>query len=100
MLCTECNDKDGSNVMQQAKVTFKGQITIPKAVREALDIRTGDSVTFRIERDHAVLKPLKKKALLDFYGALPSTRPYPGVEAVRKKVRHKIAERIAGRKKP
>lgn len=85
--------------MQQAKVTFKGQITIPKAVREALDIRQGDSVTFRVEGDHAILNPLKKKALLDFYGAFPATRPYPGLEATRKEVHHKIAERFAGRKK-
>jgi AbrB family looped-hinge helix DNA binding protein len=86
--------------MQQAKVTFKGQITIPKAVREALDIREGDSVTFMVEENHAVLKPLKKKNLLDFYGAFPTKRPYPGLETVRKEVHNKIAERFAGRKKP
>ena len=99
MLYAERNEKGGCNVMQQAKVTFKGQITIPKAVREALDIQAGDSVTFRLEGDHAVVKPLKKKALLDFYGAFPARRPYPGLEAVRKEVHHKIAERIDGRKK-
>ena len=100
MLHIECNDKSGGNVMQQAKVTFKGQITIPKAVREALDIQAGDSVTFRLEENHAVVKPLKKKALLDFHGAFPARRPYPGLEAVRKEVHHKIAEGIDGRKKP
>lgn len=85
--------------MQQAKVTFKGQITIPKAVRKALDIREGDSVTFMVEGNHAVLKPLKKKALLDFYGALPATRPYPGLEVVRKEVHHKVGQRFHRRKK-
>ena len=96
----ECNDKCGGNVMQQAKVTFKGQITIPKAVREALDIQQGDSVTFTIEGDHAVLKPVKKKAILDFYGAFPAKRSYPGLESVRKEVHRKVTERIAGKKKP
>ena len=86
--------------MQAAKVTFKGQITIPKAVRDALDIQSGDSVTFKLEKDHAVLKPLKKKALLDFYGTFPATRPYPGLEDMRKEAHHKIADRIVGRKKP
>ena len=100
MLLIECNDNSGGNVMQQAKVTFKGQITIPKAVRDALDIQQGDSVTFRLEGDHAVLKPVKKKAILDFYGAFPARRPYPGLEAVRKEVHRKVAERIAGKKKP
>lgn len=85
--------------MQQAKVTFKGQITIPKAVRKALDIQEGDSVTFIVEGDHAVLKPLKKKALLDFYGAFPATRPYPGFEAVREEVHHKIGQQFHKRKK-
>jgi antitoxin PrlF len=100
MLNIKCNDKSGGNVMQQAKVTFKGQITIPKAVREALDIRQGDSVTFTLEGNRAVLKPVKKKAILDFYGAFPARRPYPGLEAVRKEVHRKVAERIDGRKKP
>lgn len=85
--------------MRQAKVTYKGQITIPKAVREALDIREGDSVTFTIKGNHAVLKPLKKKDLLDFYGAFPASRPYPGLEAVRKEVRHKMAKQLHKRKK-
>ena len=85
--------------MQQAKVTFKGQITIPKAVREALDIRAGDSVAFRLDGDHAVLKLLKKKDLIDFYGAFTASRPYTGLEAVRKEVHRKIAERFTGRKK-
>ena len=86
--------------MQQAKVTFKGQITIPKAVREALDIREGDSVTFQLDGNQAVLKPLKKKPLVDFFGAFPTKRPYPGLEAMRKEVHHTIGKRFAGRKKP
>jgi len=90
---------NGGNVMQQAKVTFKGQITIPKAVREALDIREGDSVTFQLDGNQAVLKPLKKKPLVDFFGAFPTKRPYPGLEAMRKEVHHTIGKRFAGRKK-
>ena len=85
--------------MQQAKVTFKGQITIPKAVRDALDIREGDSVTFQLDGNQAVFKPLKKKPLVDFFGAFPTKRPYPGLEAMRKEVHHTIGKRFAGRKK-
>ena len=32
----------------QAKVTTKGQITLPKAVREQLSIRTGDWIEFSV----------------------------------------------------
>jgi antitoxin PrlF len=38
-----------------AKITSKGQVTIPKAVREALGIEQGDEVVFRIEGDRAVM---------------------------------------------
>lgn len=38
-----------------AKVTSKGQVTIPKAVREALTLRTGDRVIFRVEQHRAII---------------------------------------------
>ena len=38
-----------------AKVTSKGQVTVPKAVRDALGIREGDEIVFRIEGKRAVL---------------------------------------------
>jgi antitoxin PrlF len=38
-----------------AKLTSKGQLTIPKAVRDALGLREGDEVIFRVEGNRAVL---------------------------------------------
>ena len=38
-----------------AKVTSKGQVTVPKAVRDALGINEGDEVIFRVEGNRAVL---------------------------------------------
>ncbi|MEZ0366952.1 AbrB/MazE/SpoVT family DNA-binding domain-containing protein [Mycobacterium sp. pUA109] len=38
-----------------ATVTSKGQVTIPKVVRDALAIKAGDEVVFRVEGDRAVL---------------------------------------------
>jgi antitoxin PrlF len=80
--------------MNKAKITFKGQVTIPKEIREALTIQKGDTVIFEVEGDHALLKPLKKKPLADFYGVLPATRSYPGSDAIRKEVQHKIGKRL------
>jgi antitoxin PrlF len=37
-------------------VTSKGQTTIPREVREALNIKTGDRVEFALEADHATLR--------------------------------------------
>ena len=38
-----------------ARVSSKGQITIPRAVREALTIEEGDEVIFRVEGQRAIL---------------------------------------------
>ena len=38
-----------------ARMTSKGQVTVPKAVRDALALAEGDQVVFRVEGDHAVL---------------------------------------------
>jgi AbrB family looped-hinge helix DNA binding protein len=78
--------------MERAKITYKGQVTIPKKVREVLSIKKGESVIFQIEGDHAIIKPIKK-SLRDFYGILPATRSYEPMEAVRKEVRRKRGKR-------
>jgi AbrB family looped-hinge helix DNA binding protein len=38
-----------------AKITSKGQVTVPKAVRDALGIKEGDEVVFRVEGNRAIL---------------------------------------------
>lgn len=38
-----------------ARVTSKGQVTVPKAVREALGVNDGDALIFRVEGNRAVI---------------------------------------------
>lgn len=51
-----------------AKLTSKGQVTIPKPVRDALDLHEGDEVVFRVERSRAVLA--KTPGFLDLAGSV------------------------------
>ena len=47
--------------MVTATLTSKGQLTIPKAVRDTLGLHTGDRVAFVVHGDlEAVLKPVTK----------------------------------------
>ena len=38
-------------------MTTKGQVTIPKSVRQQLGLKQGSRVAFVVEGDHAVLRP-------------------------------------------
>lgn len=53
----------------RARLTSKGQITIPKSVREALELSVGDEVLFRVESSRAVVA--KTPDFLDLAGSVP-----------------------------
>ena len=80
--------------MVMAKVTYKGQVTIPKTIRQQLGIEDGDSVLFQFEEGKVIMKRVKRANLLDLYGAFPATRPFPGEEAIRAEVRRHVAEKV------
>ncbi len=46
--------------MSITKLSSKGQITIPKEVREKLDLECGDKVLVEVTGDAAVIRPLEK----------------------------------------
>jgi len=56
--------------MALATLTSKGQVTIPKAIRDLLRLHAGDKVEFVItERNEALLRPITKK-VDDVFGRL------------------------------
>jgi len=58
--------------MVTATLTCKGQLTIPKAVRDSLNLHAGDRVAFIVHNDtEAVLKPVTK-SVDDVFGRLQS----------------------------
>jgi AbrB family looped-hinge helix DNA binding protein len=52
-----------------AKLTSKGQVTVPRAVRQALDLHAGDQVLFRVHDRRAVIA--KTPDFLDLAGSVP-----------------------------
>jgi antitoxin PrlF len=53
-----------------ATLTSKGQTTIPKEIREALNMKDGERLTFTLLPDGTVLMRVKNKSVLDLAGRL------------------------------
>jgi AbrB family looped-hinge helix DNA binding protein len=49
-------------------VSSKGQIVLPKNVREALGLREGDRVRVEVEDDHVCIRPIQSRAAHDWRG--------------------------------
>ncbi len=80
--------------MSTAKVRDKGQITVPKAVRDALGLKTGDQLVFVIEDGRAYMYPVKRRGLSALRGVGKGLRPFPG-RAVERQWAHWQAAREA-----
>jgi antitoxin PrlF len=55
--------------MPTATITSKGQTTIPREIREHLNLKPGDRVSFNIEDGRVVLRP-KNRSVMQLAGML------------------------------
>ena len=78
--------------MITATLTSKGQLTIPKAVRDSLHLHTGDRVAFVVHGEaEAVLKPVTKSVDAVFGRLHRPGQPLRSVE----EMKAAVAERMA-----
>ncbi len=63
--------------MSLATMTSKGQITIPKNIREGLGLQPKDQIQFTLTADCTVIMRAKKRDLKEMYGLLhdPGRKP-------------------------
>lgn len=65
-----------------AKLTSKGQITVPKPIRERLNIQPGDRLHFFIEDDGTITVMPVKSDVRELKGILPKPKQPLSVEAM------------------
>jgi antitoxin PrlF len=66
-------------VKKQAKITSKGQITVPRAVREVLGVRAGDQVAFESDENGMRIRAVRTESRFSKYRGIgnpdiPSSR--------------------------
>ena len=67
----------------EAKVTSKGQITLPAQLREDMRIATGDKVVFTLATDGAAKMTAKNRRLTELRGIIRSGGPLTGGDIAR-----------------
>ena len=80
--------------MDASMITRKGQVTIPKPIRDRLRLREGEKVLFVMRGDDVVLKVVRG-TILDLRGSVkPSAKP-EDFATIRKSVKRAVAVRAA-----
>jgi AbrB family looped-hinge helix DNA binding protein len=78
-----------------ATITSKSQITIPKEVREKLNIRSKDRLLITVQGDRIIMIPIRMRPLTEMFGALPVEEPVDDLDTIREKIRWELGRRIA-----
>jgi len=75
------------------RITQKGQVTIPVAVRRTLGLKPRDRVVFTVEGDRAVLRRSESAVLASFGAVEPLNRP-EDFRALREAFERGVAEEV------
>jgi AbrB family looped-hinge helix DNA binding protein len=76
-----------------AKLSTKGQTTIPKEVRDYLRLSPGDRVLFVIREGEVLLQPVTQ-TLLDLRGSIKPRRRPEDFDAVRQEVKKRVSRKL------
>ena len=81
--------------MTLATLTTKGQLTIPKKIRESLKLHRGDKVEFIITQNReAIIRPISKKVDEIFCKLHNSTRKPVSIEGIDNAIRNRMKDKF------
>lgn len=87
-----------SGLHSTAKVTSKGQITIPREVRELLGIQTGSVILFEQEEERVIIHPAR--TIRDYKGHLKVKAKGVDFDEIRRATKKAVAKRVMKHAKP
>lgn len=79
----------------ESTVTQKGQVTIPRDVRNRLGLRPHDRVVFELEGEVVRLRRAESRALAGYGSVTPRKRPEDFI-AIREEFERGVAEEVTG----
>ena len=79
-------------MVMTAKITSKGQITLPKELRKLLNVNTGNVVVFEKDDNKVVIKSVR--TLKEFKGCLKTKGKAPDFDEMRKKAKEYVGKKV------
>jgi AbrB family looped-hinge helix DNA binding protein len=72
---------------KEAKITSKGQITVPLAIRRALGVRPGDTLLFESDKNGVRVRPVRTESPFTKYRGIGTPGIGSGRAAIKRWVR-------------
>ena len=79
--------------MSTSTITRKGQVTIPKDIRNKLDVKEGDKVLFAMRGEEVVLKVIHG-TILDLKGSIKASRHPEDFDTIRQAVKRARSAKV------
>jgi AbrB family looped-hinge helix DNA binding protein len=80
--------------MMESTITRKGQITIPKAIRDHWGVKEGEKVLFVMRGDEVFLK-IVNGTILDLRGSIRASARPEDFDKIRQSVKQTVAAKVA-----
>lgn len=82
--------------MRMSKVGPKGQVVLPRVLRDALHIAPGDRVTFSLEHGRVFLVPVRTATVSELRGSLRAARAVDDVQSSRQQYQDHLVTKYLG----